>query len=156
VALGFREVTTVKVDHIGIAVRDIQEVLKVYQEALGLQLEEIVEVQEQKVKVAFLPAGETNLELVQPTADDTGVAKFLETRGEGIHHICLKVDDIEAALGRLKTHGVPLIDRSPRQGAHGRIAFVHPKGMHGVLLELVERHPETAAVSHDRLGGNHV
>ena len=145
-----------KVDHIGIAVRNIQEALKVYQEALGLQLEEIVEVQEQKVKVAFLPAGETSLELVQPTADDTGVAKFLETRGEGIHHICLKVDDIEAALGRLRAHGVPLIDRSPRQGAHGRIAFVHPKGMHGVLLELVERHPETAAVSHDRLGGNHV
>jgi len=82
---------------------------------------------------------------VQPTADDTGVARFLESRGEGIHHICLEVDDIEAALKRLKANGVPLIDRAPRQGAHGRVAFVHPKGMHGVLLELVEHHTGTAA-----------
>jgi methylmalonyl-CoA epimerase len=134
----------VKLDHIGIAVRDIQEALKVYQEALGLQTEEIVEVRDQKVKVAFLPVGETNLELVQPTADDTGVARFLESRGEGIHHICLEVNDVEAALERLKAHGVPLIDRAPRQGAHGRVAFVHPKGMHGVLLELVERHDHVA------------
>ena len=127
-----------KLDHIGIAVHDIQEALKVYQEALGLQLEEIVEVQEQKVRVAFLPVGEANIELVQPTADDTGVAKFLASRGEGIHHICLEVSNIEAALERLKAHHAPLIDRAPRQGAHGRVAFVHPKGMHGVLLELVE------------------
>jgi len=129
-----------KLDHIGIAVRDIQEAIKVYQEALGLQLEEVVEVQDQKVQVAFFPVGDSNLELVQPTADDTGLARFLASRGEGIHHICLEVDDIEAALEHLKAHGVPLIDRVPRQGAHGRIAFVHPKGMHGVLLELVE-HP---------------
>jgi methylmalonyl-CoA epimerase len=134
----------VKLDHIGIAVRDIQEALKVYQEALGLQTEEIVEVRDQKVKVAFLPVGETNLELVQPTGDDTRVARFLESRGEGIHHICLEVNDVEAALERLKAHGVPLIDRAPRQGAHGRVAFVHPKGMHGVLLELVERHDHVA------------
>jgi methylmalonyl-CoA epimerase len=134
----------VKLDHIGIAVRDIQEALKVYQEALGLRLEEILEVQDQKVEVAFLPVGETNLELVQPTADDTGIARFLESRGEGIHHICLEVDDVEAALERLRAHGVPLIDRAPRQGAHGRVAFVHPKGMHGVLLELVERHDHVA------------
>ncbi len=127
-----------RLDHIGIAVHDIQEALKVYQEALGLQLEEIVEVQDQKVEVAFLPVGDTNIELVRPTADDTGVAKFLASRGEGIHHICLEVNDIEAALERLKANGVPLIDRAPRQGAHGRVAFVHPKRMHGVLLELVE------------------
>jgi methylmalonyl-CoA/ethylmalonyl-CoA epimerase len=141
----------VKIDHIGIAVRDIQEALKVYQEALGLQLGEIVEVLDQKVEVAFLPVGETNLELVQPTADDTGVAKFLESRGEGIHHICLEVDNIEAALERLKVHGVPLIDKAPRQGAHGRVAFVHPKGMHGVLLELVEHRAGSAAVPRDQL-----
>ena len=140
-----------KIDHIGIAVRDIQEALKVYQEALGLQLEEIVEVLDQKVEVAFLPVGETNLELVQPTANDTGVAKFLESRGEGIHHICLEVDNIEAALERLKAHGVPLIDKAPRQGAHGRVVFVHPKGMHGVLLELVEHRTGTAAVPRDQL-----
>jgi len=138
-------VKQVKVDHIGIAVRDIQEALKVYQGALGLQLREIVEVPDQKVEVAFLPAGETSLELVRPTANDTGIAKFLESRGEGIHHICLEVDDIEAALARLKANGVPLIDRTPRQGAHGRVAFVHPKGMHGVLLELVEHQTGTAA-----------
>ena len=134
-----------KLDHIGIAVHDIQEALQVYQAALGLQLQEIVEVPDQKVEVAFLPVGETNLELVQPTADDTGIARFLESRGEGIHHICLEVDDIEAALERLKAHGVLLIDKAPRQGAHGRVAFVHPKGMHGVLLELVEHHTRTAS-----------
>jgi len=141
----------VKIDHIGIAVRDIQETLKVYQEALGLQLDEIIEVRDQQVRVAFLPVGESNLELVQPTAGDTAVANFLESRGEGIHHICLEVDDIEAALARLKACGVPLIDRTPRQGAHGRVAFVHPRGVHGVLLELVEHRTGTAAVLCDQL-----
>jgi methylmalonyl-CoA/ethylmalonyl-CoA epimerase len=127
-----------KIDHIGIAVHDIQEVLPVYQHALGLPLAEIADVPEQKVTVAFLPVGETDIELVQPMAGDSGVARFLASRGEGIHHICLEVPDIEAALERLKAHGVPLIDQVPRRGAHGRIAFVHPKGLHGVLVELVE------------------
>lgn len=127
-----------KLDHIGIVVRDIQQALEAYQVALGLPLHEIVDVPDQQVRVAFLPAGESNVELVQPTTEDSGVARFLEKRGEGIHHLCLEVDDIEAALERLKAHGVPLIDRQPRAGAHGRVAFVHPKGMHGVLLELVE------------------
>jgi methylmalonyl-CoA epimerase len=127
-----------KIDHIGIVVRDIQAALKVYQAALGLPLREVAEVPDQKVQIAFLPVGESNFELVQPLTDDTGVYKFLEKRGEGIHHICVEVDDIEATLARLKGHGVPLIDEIPRQGAHGRVAFVHPKGMHGVLIELVE------------------
>jgi methylmalonyl-CoA epimerase len=82
--------------------------------------------------------GESNVELVQPTTDDSGIARFLEKRGEGIHHICIEVEDIEVALERLKTHKVPLIDEEARQGAHGRVAFVHPKGAHGVLIELVE------------------
>jgi len=132
-----------KLDHIGIVVRDLQQALKVYEAALGLPLKEVVEVADQQVEVAFLPIGESNVELVQPTSDDTGIARYLEKRGEGIHHLCVEVDDIDAALIRLKTHEVQLIDEEPRQGAHGRVAFVHPKGTHGVLLELVE---------HDRVG----
>jgi methylmalonyl-CoA/ethylmalonyl-CoA epimerase len=127
-----------KIDHIGIVVRDIQEALKAYEAALGLSLREVVQVPDQQVQVAFLPVGESNVELVQPLAGDTGIARFLEKRGEGIHHICVEVDDIEAALARFKAHGVPLIDEAPRRGAHGRVAFVHPSGMHGVLIELVE------------------
>jgi methylmalonyl-CoA/ethylmalonyl-CoA epimerase len=127
-----------RIDHIGIVVRDVQEALTAYGAALGLPLKEVADVPDQGVRVAFLPVGESNVELVQPTADDTGIARFLEKRGEGIHHLCLEVEDIEAALARLKEQGVPLIDRVPRQGVHGRVAFIHPKGMHGVLVELVE------------------
>jgi methylmalonyl-CoA epimerase len=127
-----------KIDHIGIVVRDIQEALKAYETALGLPLKEVVEVTDQKVEIAFLPVGESNVELVQPLTDDTGIARFLEKRGEGIHHICIEVEDVEATLARLREYGVPLIDEEPRPGAHGRVAFVHPRGMHGVLIELVE------------------
>lgn len=127
-----------KIDHIGIVVRDIDQALLVYETALGLALHDVLEVPDQQVRVAFLPVGESNIELVQPTAAESSTARFLEKRGEGIHHICLQVDDIEAVLEQLKAQGVPLIDQAPRQGAHGRIAFVHPRGTHGVLLELVE------------------
>ncbi len=133
-----------KIDHIGIVVRDIQQALKVYEAALGLPLKEVVAIPDQKVEVAFLPLGESNVELVQPTADEaggytgTGIGRFLATRGEGIHHICIEVEDIEVALARLRAHQVQLIDEEPRRGAHGRVAFVHPKGAHGVLIELVE------------------
>lgn len=127
-----------KIDHIGIVVRDIQTALKVYETALGLPLKEILHVPDQEVKVAFLPIGESNLELVQPTAENTGVAKFLDKRGEGIHHISIEVADIESSLAQLKAQGVQLIDEVPRQGAHGRVAFIHPKGTHGVLIELIE------------------
>ena len=127
-----------RIDHIGIVVRDIRRALNVYQTALGLPLKEVVAIPDQQVRVAFLPLGESNIELVQPTSDDTGIAKYLEKRGEGIHHICIEVEDIEAALGRLRDHDVQLIDQHPRQGAHGRVAFVHPRGAHGVLLELIE------------------
>jgi methylmalonyl-CoA epimerase len=129
-----------RIDHIGIIVRDIHEALQVYESALGLPLGGIAEVHDQQVEVAFLPVGESQIELVQPTADGTGVAKFLEKRGEGIHHICLEVDDIESALAQLKARGVRLIDEEPRQGVHGRVAFIHPKATHGVLLELIEHH----------------
>jgi methylmalonyl-CoA/ethylmalonyl-CoA epimerase len=127
-----------QLDHIGIVVRDIAAALQVYEVALGLPLRETVELADQQVKVAFLPIGGSNIELVQPTSDDTGVARYLAKRGEGIHHICIQVEDIEAALAQLEAHNVQLIDREPRQGAHGRVAFVHPKGAHGVLVELVE------------------
>ncbi|MGD9049375.1 MAG: methylmalonyl-CoA epimerase [Anaerolineae bacterium] len=127
-----------KIDHIGIVVRDIREALRVYETALGLPLEEVSDVPDQKVQVAFLPIGESNIELVQPTSDDTGIARYLAKRGEGIHHLCIEIEDIEAALAQLKAQDVPLIDETPRRGAHGRVAFVHPKGAHGVLIELVE------------------
>jgi methylmalonyl-CoA epimerase len=127
-----------KIDHIGIVVHNIQTALQVYQAALGLSLAEVADIPDQQVQVAFLPIGDSNIELVQPTTGDTGIAKFLEKRGEGIHHICIEVQDIEAALAQLKAHGVPLIDEEPRQGAHGRVAFLHPKGAHGVLIELVQ------------------
>ena len=139
-----------KIDHIGIVVRDIQEALRAYETALGLPLHEVAEVPDQKVRVAFLPVGESHIELVQPLSDDTGIARFLANRGEGIHHICLTVDDIEAALARLKAHGVQLIDESPRRGAHGRVAFIHPKAMHGVLIELIECTPVNREGGGDR------
>ena len=128
-----------KLDHIGIVVEDIEAALAVYEAALGLPLENIVEVPEQQVRVAFLALGESNIELVQPTADDTGTARFLTRRGEGIHHICIEVEDIRATLARLKAHGVQLIDEEPRPGVHGKVAFIHPRGAHGVLIELLER-----------------
>jgi methylmalonyl-CoA/ethylmalonyl-CoA epimerase len=127
-----------KIDHIGIVVHDIQEALRTYRDALGLPLKDVVEVPDQEVEVAFLPLGESNLELVQPTTVGSGIAKFLAKRSEGIHHVCIEVADIEATLDRLRTHGVQLIDETPRQGAHGQVAFIHPKGAHGVLIELVE------------------
>lgn len=127
-----------KIDHIGIVVRDIQQALHVYETALGLPLGEVTEVPDQQVRVAFLPIGESNLELVQPTTGDSGIARYLAKRGEGIHHLCIEVKDIEGALTQLKDHDVLLIDETPRQGAHGRVAFIHPKGAHGVLIELVE------------------
>ncbi|MGD9316481.1 MAG: VOC family protein, partial [Anaerolineae bacterium] len=104
-----------KIDHIGIVVRDIREALRVYETALGLPLEEVSDVPDQKVQVAFLPIGESNIELVQPTSDDTGIARYLAKRGEGIHHLCIEIEDIEAALAQLKAQDVPLIDETPRR-----------------------------------------
>jgi methylmalonyl-CoA epimerase len=127
-----------KIDHIGIVVRDIGEAVPIYEAALGLHLQQVADVPDQGVKIAFLPVGESNIELVQPIADDTGIARFLEKKGEGIHHLCIRVEDIEATLARLKEHEVQLIDEVPRQGPHGRVAFLHPKAMHGVLIELLE------------------
>ncbi len=129
-----------KINHIGIAVESIAEVVKFYKESLGLSVEGEEEVTEQKVKVVFLPLGETRLELLEPTAEDSPVKKFLETKGPGVHHLAFDVDDIEAELARLKEQGARLIDEKPRRGAHGtKIAFIHPKESKGVLVELTEQ-----------------
>ena len=128
-----------RIDHIGIAVPDLEQALTPYVEGLGLQVAHREVVDTQKVRVAMLPAGETNIELLEPTSGDSPIAKFMERRGPGIHHIALAVDDIEAALARMEAAGVRMIDTEPRPGAGGtRVAFAHPKSMGGVLIELVE------------------
>ena len=127
-----------KIDHIGIAVKNLDEAVETYKK-LGFELKGIEEVAEQKVKVAMLPAGESKIELLEATSEDSAIAKFLEKRGEGIHHIAVGVEDIEKALENAKNNGLQLIDERPRIGAGGKkVAFVHPKSARGVLLEFVE------------------
>ena len=128
-----------KISHLGIATDGIDEALKFWENALGLKNIHTETVEDQKVRVAMLPIGETNIELLEPTADDSPIAKFLEKRGGGIHHIAVEVEDIEASLAKLKAEGVRLIDEQPRIGAENcLVAFVHPKSANGVLLELVQ------------------
>jgi methylmalonyl-CoA/ethylmalonyl-CoA epimerase len=128
-----------KIDHVGIAVESIEKWIGFYEDVLGLEYDGSEEVVEQKVRVAFLKIGESRIELLEPTSDDSPIAKFLEKRGGGIHHIAVKVDDIDAALARHHEAGARLIDNEPRIGAHNmRIAFIHPKASGGVLLELCE------------------
>ena len=128
-------------DHVGVAVRNLDEAIRTYCDALGFKLEAIHVLTERKVKVAFLTlGGQTQVELLEPLGSDSTVAKFLENRGEGIHHFAVEVRDIEAKLAELKQKGVTLIDEVPRKGAEGKlIAFVHPKSTRGVLLELVQK-----------------
>ncbi len=129
-----------KIDHLGIAVRSIDAALPLYAGMLGLKLHEIEDVPDQGVRTAVFALGESRIELLEPTTPDSPVAKFLEKRGEGIHHVALGVDDVVMALARLKAEGVRLIDETPRKGAGGAmIAFVHPKSTGGVLLELCQR-----------------
>lgn len=126
-----------KVDHIGIAVPSLAETQKFYQDALGLHLHEIEEVPEQKVRVAMFPVGETNLEFLEPTSPESPIAKFIEKKGSGIHHVAIQVEDIDRLLADLKSRGVRLINETPVPGAGGkRIAFVHPASTGGILLEL--------------------
>ncbi len=128
-----------KIDHIGIATRGIEESLSFWRDALGLEVKHTETVEEQGVRVAMLPAGEPRIELLEPTGEDSPVAKFLARRGPGIHHVAVRVPDIRAALARLKEQGAKLIDSEPRIGAGGcLVAFVHPATAGGVLLELVE------------------
>ena len=126
-------------DHIGIAVANLDEALAFYRDALGLEVEVPEEVPSQRVRAHFIPAGQAALELLEATAEDSPIAKYLAKRGPGLHHITLRVDDIAAALARLKARGVRLIDESPRPGAHGSlVAFIHPSSAHGVLVELMQ------------------
>lgn len=126
------------IHHIAIAVEDLDRALAFYRDGLGLEMTERRPVAEEGVEIAFLPAGEGEIELLQPLDETSGVAKFLKKRGEGLHHICVKVDDIEAAVERLRAAGARLLSE-PKTNAHGtRYVFVHPRSAHGVLLELYE------------------
>ena len=126
-----------KVDHLGIAVKDLTEAVKIY-ETLGFAVEATHDVPTEKVRTAFLPVGESHLELLEPTDPSSVIARFLEKRS-GLHHVCVLVEDIDGALAELKARGVPVLDETPRVGAGGcRVAFVHPRGTAGVLLELKE------------------
>ena len=128
-----------RIDHVAIVVPDTQEALAFWQDALGLTLSHVEEVPAQETLVAFLPTGESEVELVEPTTETSGMARYMEKRGPGMHHICFEVDDIEQALARLKEKGVQLINEEPTIGAGGKkIAFVHPKSTGGVLVELYE------------------
>src|SRR6266404_8790048 len=128
-----------KIDHIGIATRGIKDAMSFYLDALGLEVIETEEVAEQKVRVAMLPIGESRIELLEATSEDSPISRFLEKRGPGIHHIAVRVDDIRVALASLRASGARLIDEEPRNGAGGcLVAFVHPSSTGGVLLELVE------------------
>ncbi len=128
-----------KLDHIGIATRQLDEALTLWRDALGLPVDFTEEVTGQGVKVAMLPIGETHIELLEPLSENSPVGKFLEKRGPGIHHVAVRVPDIRAALAQLKEKGTRLIDETPRLGARGcLVAFVHPSSANGVLLELVQ------------------
>jgi len=128
-----------RIDHIAIVVVDIDAALGFWSEALGLELDHVEDIPEQKSIVAFLPTGGSEVELVKPTTDDSGVARYLQKRGPGMHHICFEVDDIEAILAELKGKGVRLINETPITGADGKkLAFVHPESTHGVLVELYQ------------------
>jgi methylmalonyl-CoA/ethylmalonyl-CoA epimerase len=128
-----------KIDHIGIAVSNLEETVKLYTDFLGLKVEKTETHAEQKVNVAFLPIGDTEFELLEPNDPESAIAKFIKTRGEGIQHIALRVENIEEAIAEMRAKGMRFIDEKPRIGAGGtKIAFLHPKNTHGVLLELVQ------------------
>jgi len=131
-----------KIAHVGVAVKDLDAALALFRDTLGLRVEYRRVVPDQGVEIVGLRVGESEIELLRPTSDASTVARFLEKRGEGIHHICFEVDDVEATLRTLEAHGYELIDKRPRVGSDGRkLAFVHPKGTHGVLIEFYEKKP---------------
>ena len=127
-----------RVHHVAVVVRDLDAALAFYRDKLRLELDVVMPIDTDGVRIGFLPVGESSIELVQPTRSDTGVARFLENRGEGFHHVCLEVDDLAAELERLAGQGIELIDAAPRRGAEGPVAFIHPRSCHGVLVELIE------------------
>jgi methylmalonyl-CoA/ethylmalonyl-CoA epimerase len=127
-----------KVHHVALIVASIEEGLGLWRDLLGLELETIVEIADDRVRIAFLAVGESKVELVQPTDDTTGVARFLASKGEGFHHVCFEVANLSETLLRLEIDGLELIDSAPRRGAEGPVAFIHPRSCHGVLVELIE------------------
>lgn len=128
-----------RLDHVGIVVHNIDESLKTFGDALGMTLLERRDAPEQLVEAAFLDGGNSTLELIAPTDTESGTARFLQNRGEGVHHVCYEVDDIQAALEELRSRGVRLVDETPRQGLHGLVAFIHPKATHGMMIELLQK-----------------
>ncbi len=129
-----------KIDHLGVAVKSIEQALEFYRDTLGIEPTGIEEVPSQKVRVAFLPVGDSNIELLESTTDDGPIARHIEKRGEGIAHLAFRVNDIESAMADLKEKGVRLLSDTPLPGAHGaKIVFIHPKAANGILIELCER-----------------
>ena len=127
-----------RIHHVAIVVRSIEASLGLYRDMFGLPLETIMDIPTDRVRIAFLGVGESKVELVEPTDETTGVARFLASKGEGFHHVCLEVDDLAADLTRLGIEGLELIDSAPRKGAEGPVAFIHPRSCNGVLVELIE------------------
>jgi methylmalonyl-CoA epimerase len=131
-----------RIDHVAIIVRNIEQALVFYRDTLGITPSEIKEVPTEQVRIAFLPMGGpggSEIELIEPITPDSSLTRFLEKRGEGLHHICLEVADIDTALAEMQEKGVPVLDKQPRIAASGRAIFLHPKGTNGVLLELLEK-----------------
>ena len=129
-----------RVHHVAVVVRDMDAALAVYRDTLGLPLELVLPIASDGVTIAFLAVGETKVELVQPTDPSTGVARFLESKGEGFHHVCFETPDVDAMLADLAGRGVELLDAQARRGAEGPVAFLHPRSCHGLLVELIEAH----------------
>ncbi|MFL5726745.1 MAG: methylmalonyl-CoA epimerase [Chloroflexota bacterium] len=127
-----------RVHHVAVVVRSLETALGFWRDMLGLELDVVEEMTVDRVRIAFLPVGESKIELVEPTDDTTGVARFLDSKGEGFHHVCFEVANLAETLLRLEIDGVELIDTSPRKGAEGPVAFLHPRSCHGVLVELIE------------------
>jgi methylmalonyl-CoA/ethylmalonyl-CoA epimerase len=127
-----------KIHHVALVVRSIEDAQRLWRDLLGLQLETVLQIAQDKVRIAFLTVGESKVELVEPTDEGTGVARFLASKGEGFHHVCFEVGNLAETLLRLEIDGLELIDSAPRRGAEGPVAFIHPRSCHGVLVELIE------------------
>jgi methylmalonyl-CoA/ethylmalonyl-CoA epimerase len=127
-----------RVHHVAVVVREMEPALRFWRDSLGLELDVVEEMVQDRVRIAFLPIGESKIELVEPTDDTTGVARFLAKGGEGVHHVCFEVANLAETLLRLEIDGIELIDTAPRKGAEGPVAFLHPRSCHGVLVELIE------------------
>ena len=134
----FRKQPPGRIHHVALVVKSIEASLELYRDILGLPLETVMDIESDHVRIAFLGVGESKVELVQPTDDTTGVARFLAGKGEGFHHVCFEVQNLSETLLRLEIDGLELIDSAPRRGAEGPVAFIHPRSCHGVLVELIE------------------